>query len=58
MTKLPRLIISLPSDIEEAINKIKSEPENKHTPKSRIVCGLVRQALEMREQTRRDAEKY
>ena len=52
MTNYPRITISLTPDIENAVNKIKSEPGNEHTPKSRIVCGLVREALETRDDER------
>ena len=45
MTKLPRLIISLPSDIEQAVNEIKARPGNEKMPKSKIICNLVRSGL-------------
>ena len=52
MTNFPRITISLTPDIETAVNEIKSQPGNEHTPKSRIVCGLVREALETRNDER------
>lgn len=48
MTELPRLTLSLAPDIEAELNRIKSRPENEHTPKSRIICGLIRDGLEAR----------
>ena len=45
MTKLPRILISLPPDIERAINEIKAAPENEYTPKSKIVCALIRRGI-------------
>ena len=45
MTNLPRITISLPPDIEKAVNTIRASPDFKRTPKAKIVCGLIRNGL-------------
>ena len=45
MTNLPRITISMPSDIEGAVNAIKASPDFKRTPKAKIVCSLIRKGL-------------
>ena len=56
MTALTRITISLPSDLEAAINEVKANPEFQRTPKSKIVCGLIRQGLEAQRPASQNAD--
>ena len=50
MTNLPRVMISMPEDIEIAVNRMKRDPANERVPKSKLLCRLIRKGIE------RDAE--
>ena len=46
MTRLKRVLISLPRDLEAEINKLKEAPEFQEMPTSKIVCGLIRRGVD------------
>lgn len=49
MTQLKRVLVSLPHDIEAQINELKTSPEFRKVPTSRILCGLIRTGLAVRQ---------
>lgn len=46
MTNLPRLTVSIPPDIEQVLDNMKREPDNKHVPRSKLLCELIRRGME------------
>ena len=49
MTNLPRIMVSMPPDIEKAIDDMRKEPGNERVPKSKLLCQLVRKGMEHQE---------
>lgn len=55
MTNLPRLTVSLPPDIEQALDNMKREPDNAHVPRSKLLCELVRRGMERKSENKEAA---
>lgn len=46
MTTLKRVMVSLPRDLEAAVEKLKRTPELRNVPVSQILCRLIRKGLD------------
>ena len=45
MTELPRVMISMPPDIENAVKNLKAQPGNERVPTSKLLCRLIRRGM-------------
>ena len=46
MTTLKRVMVSLPRDLEAAVEKLRRTPELRNVPVSQILCRLIRKGLD------------
>ena len=46
MTTLKRVMVSLPRDLEAAIDELRRTPELRNVPVSQILCRLIRKGLD------------
>ena len=46
MTTLKRVMVSLPRDLEAAVDKLRRTPELRNVPVSQILCRLIRKGLD------------